>query len=322
MPLIPVSDKSTKEGGALISVIIATYNGGHFLQQQLETVINQSYKNLEIIVVDDCSTDDTIAIVKQLMAKDSRVQLVQNERNLGYIKNFEKGCTLANGDFIALCDQDDAWHLDKIKKSYGAIESYPMLYCDSVVCDKNLRPVGITISNRVNCRNFNDPLQQAVSCRIYGHTILMRKDFAEKTIPFLPVIPHDWWLCYMATLHGGIKYLNEQLVYYRQHSNNLFGIIGSKRKGHREAGRMESGKQEVEKIKIRINAFYEQCPGSLWQQKQVLHKLNGCYQSFSLRNNFKRMFLFFAYHKTLLAPKKRSLLQQWLFCFKMFVKIT
>lgn len=316
-----ITEQISSINSCLVSVVIATFNGEQFLQQQLDSIINQSYKDLEIIIVDDCSKDNTITIINEYAFKDTRIVLIQNETNLGYIKNFEKGCTIAKGEFIALCDQDDVWHPDKIKRSLENIENKALIYCDSVLCDKELKPIGVNISNRVSCLDFNNPLQQAIFCRIYGHATLIRKDLINKAIPFLSVIPHDWWLCYLATFNGGIKYLPLPLAYYRQHSNNIFGAAGGKSKKHNKLDKKEKRKLENQKIKVRIMAFYEACPNRLVKEKEILKQLVASYKNFSFLNNFKRMMLFFAYHKILLASKKRSLLRQWLFCIKMFVKI-
>jgi glycosyltransferase involved in cell wall biosynthesis len=305
----------------LISVVMATYNGSRFLRHQLETVINQSYKNIEIIIVDDCSTDNTVSVIKHFISKDNRVQLFQNTTNLGYIKNFEKGCSLAKGKFIAVCDQDDSWHKDKIRNSYEAIGNYPIIYCDSVLCDEKLKPIGVNISDRVNCRDFDNPLQQAIFCRIYGHATLIRKDFMDKAIPFLSVIPHDWWLSYLATFNGGIRYLPQPLAFYRQHNDNIFGAAGGKSKKHNKLDQKEKREQEKKRIRTRIVAFYTACPDELIREKRILKMLAESYQSFSFKNNLNRMMLFFSHHRILLASKRRSIIRQWLFCLKMFVKI-
>ena len=100
----------------VISIVMATYNGGLYLEQQMESIVVQTYPNIEIIIVDDCSTDNTIEILQMFQQKYSNIKLFNNAANLGYIKNFEKGCSLASGEYIALCDQDDYWHPDKLKK--------------------------------------------------------------------------------------------------------------------------------------------------------------------------------------------------------------
>jgi glycosyltransferase involved in cell wall biosynthesis len=305
----------------LVSIVIATYNGSLFLAQQMESVIAQTYPNIEVVVVDDCSTDNTIEILKNFQQQFPNISIHRNETNVGYVKNFEKGCILASGKYIALCDQDDVWHPDKIKKMQAAIGSYPFIYCDSVLCDENLQPIGVNISDRGNCRDYDNPLQQAVFCRIYGHATLITKDFLRKTIPFLDVIPHDWWLSYMATFYGGMKFFNEPLVSYRQHSANIFGAAGGKSRKHNKINKAEKNKLEMKRIRTRIKAFYEKCPDELVKEKEVLRRLVKSYESFSLINNFQRMLLFFKYQHQLLASKKRSAIRKYLFCLKMFVMI-
>lgn len=305
----------------VVSIILATYNGGKYLAEQIESVMAQSYANIEIIIVDDCSTDNTIEIVKSFQGKYPAIKLLQNETNLGYIKNFEKGCVVAGGDLIAFCDQDDYWHRDKIKNMQAAIGNYPVIYCDSVLCDEHLKPLGVNISDRVNCFDVDNCLEQAVIGRIYGHATLIKKSFLQHCIPFLTVIPHDWWLCYNATLNGGIKYLSEVLVSYRQHATNVFGAVGGKSRKTSKANRAEIKRIEQGYIRTRIVSFYNACPAALVNEKEVLRKLVSSYQSFSLINNFQRMVLFFRYQDQLLSRKKRSLFRKYLFCLKMFVQI-
>ena len=311
----------SKEGMPAVTIVIATYNGALFLSQQMESVIAQTYPNIEIIAVDDCSTDATVEILESFQVKYPHIKIIRNQQNLGYIKNFEKGCKLASGEYIALCDQDDVWHPDKIKKMQAAIGSYPLIYCDSVLCDEDLQPIGVNISDRGNCRDYDNPLQQAVFCRIYGHATLIRRDFLQKAIPFLDIIPHDWWLSYMATFYGGMKYLNEPLASYRQHSANIFGAAGGKSRKHNKINKAEKNRLEMRRIRIRIKIFYDKCPTELVKEKEVLRRLVKSYESFSLVNNFNRMLLFFKYQHQLLASKKRSAFRKYLFCFKMFVMI-
>ena len=93
----------------LVSIAICTYNGERFLKKQIDSLLNQGYSNIEIIAVDDRSTDRTWDMLQEYAQKDKRVQTYQNEKNLGYARNFEKAITLCKGDFIALADQDDIW---------------------------------------------------------------------------------------------------------------------------------------------------------------------------------------------------------------------
>ena len=92
----------------LISIAIATYNGEKYLEEQLDSIYAQTYKNIEVIVTDDCSSDKTVEILKKYY-KSHGLKYVINETNLGFVKNFEKAISLCRGDYIALSDQDDIW---------------------------------------------------------------------------------------------------------------------------------------------------------------------------------------------------------------------
>ena len=302
----------------LISIVLATYNGERFLEKQLDSLFNQTYPNLEIIAVDDASSDRTVDILHRYATAQTNLKVFQNEKNLGFIKTFDKACSLALGQYIAPCDQDDYWDRYKIEKLYANIGSSPMIYCDSFIVDEDLNIKEKKISDKVNSINFNSCLQQCVYCRIYGHATLITKALYKKATPFILDIPHDWWLCYLATLLGGIKYLNEPLVYYRQHASNAIGVVGEKRRKHHKKIK-ETGAKE--KIRNRVRAFYELCPDELNREKQILQELMVSYQDFSFVNNLRRGLLFFKYYNYFLAPKKKSAFMKFLFCFKMFIKI-
>jgi glycosyltransferase involved in cell wall biosynthesis len=302
----------------LISIVLATYNGAKFLRTQLDSVLQQDYPNIEIIVSDDHSSDDTVAIVESYRQSNSTIQLVCSTTNQGYIKNFEQGCKLAKGEYVALCDQDDQWHPEKISKLYAAIGDASLVYANSVLCNEQMEPIGVTIADRVTCKDFSSPLEQAIFCRIYGHAMLIRHTFLQQIFPFPTIIPHDWWIAYSATLHGGIRYIPDQLAWYRQHSNNVFGAVGGKRS---TAQKTQAALKEKQIAQERLQLFYTVCPDALTKEKKVLAKLNQYYHGTGFFNNVKRMGLFFQYHQQLLASKKRSAVRQWLFCLKMLVKI-
>lgn len=309
------------EQNVLVSIVLATYNGEAYLAKQLESLFNQTYSNIEIIAVDDGSTDKTVEILCDHASRHNNMKVFVNEVNLGFIKNFEKGCSLSNGDLIALCDQDDYWNKNKISKMAAAIGSHAIIYSDSMVCDENLQPTETKISDLVNFKSWNNCLQLAIFCRIYAHAMIFKKSFFSAAFPFLDVIPPDWWLPYLSTFHGGMKYFDEPLVLYRQHRGNVTGVIGGKGKKNKKVSSAERSRLEKEKIRKRINAFYEACPNELVQEKKVLSTLSESYRDFSLTNNFKRFFIFLKYRDTFLSVKKHSALHRFFFCCKMFVKI-
>lgn len=305
----------------LVSVVLGTYNGEAYLEEQLRSVLAQTYTHLEIIAVDDRSTDGTVGILRDFAARDARIKVFVNDRNLGFIRNFEKGATLSTGKWISFCDQDDYWFPEKIEKMVRAIGDQPMIYCDSVLCDQDLQPQGKRISDLVHYQSFYDCRQLCVFSRMYGHATLITRALFDKASPFLDDMPHDGWLAFHATLYGGVGYLPEVLVKYRQHADNVFGVVGRKRKKITRQQRVERKKRELAQIRNRINAYYNACPENLAPQKRLLCGLVETYRNFAPWNDIRRMVLFFKNYKLLLAVKNYSTPRKYLFCLKMLVKI-
>ena len=305
----------------LVSIVLGTYNGEAFLEEQLRSVLAQTYPHLEILAIDDGSSDGTVRILKEYAAKDPRIKVIVNESNLGFIRNFEKGCDLSSGKWISMCDQDDYWFPDKVEKMVNAIGDLPMIYCDSLLCDQDLLPIGKKISDLVPYQPFYDCRQLCVFSRMYGHATLITRTLFDKARPFLDEVPHDGWLAFHATLYGGVAYLPETLVKYRQHAANVYGVVGRKKKKKVRPSRSMRRRQELTRVRVRINAFYRACPDNLVPQKRLLGRLARCYRNFSPLNDLRRVILFFANYKLLLAVKNYPTWRKYLFCLKMLVKI-
>lgn len=120
-----------------VSVITASYNAGRFISETIESVLNQTYENLELIIVDDCSTDNTEEIVKRYIEKDSRVKFYKLEKNSGAAVVRNTALEKATGRFMAFLDSDDLWNKDKLEKqikfmkdnNYGfSFTSYRLMY--------------------------------------------------------------------------------------------------------------------------------------------------------------------------------------------------
>lgn len=304
----------------LVSVVLATYNGERFLEAQLDSIVQQTYPNLEVIVVDDCSTDATTTILARYVARYPFMRVIVNDTNLGYIRNFEKGMLLATGDYVAPSDQDDVWYLEKISTLVAEIGDSDLIYADSRLIDEAGISLNMVISDVKPVQNYDNCLAFAIWNTAPGHAMLIRKELVRQTIPFPSSMPHDHWLCFVATFQKPIRFVPIVLVDYRQHSQNVFGIT-HRAEGGRRRHKQKSEKQKLSEIRERIQLLYEKCPAELTEQKKVLARLNQSYKSFSLNNNYVRMMTFFRYRNQLLATKKRPPYRKWLFCLKMFVKI-
>ena len=107
----------------LVSVCIPAYNSARYIRTTMESGLGQKYENIELVVVDDCSKDDTVEIVRSV--RDPRVRLVRNEKNLGMTGNWNKCLAEARGEYIKLICADDVLYEDSIEKELGALLGHP-----------------------------------------------------------------------------------------------------------------------------------------------------------------------------------------------------
>lgn len=302
----------------LISVVLATYNGEKFLKEQLDSLLAQTYTNLQIVAVDDASRDNTVVILKEYAAIHPNVQVHCTEKNLGYVKNFERGLRLCQGDYIALCDQDDIWLPEKISRCLNAIGCHPLLYHNSALIDGDGETLGICLSETKRLVDLWSPLNYVVGGAAAGHAMLMRREVAERSLPLPTAVPHDYWIGFVATLFGPIKYLDEALVLYRQHDSNTIGVTTARTKA--APRRKVTALERHELARERVRLMYEKCPTEL-PEKVVLGRILDSYQDFSPARNLRKMLIFVKYRREITAYKKRSDLRRWLFGLKMFFNI-
>lgn len=206
----------------LVSIVLCTYNGSVFLEEQLTTLIDQTWRNIEIVVCDDGSTDNTAAIIRSFADKDKRISFYSNESTLGLNKNFEKGCLLAKGDFIAICDQDDIWLINKIEQLVPLFTNNEVLLChnQSVRFTESV-PNHIKVNNKRNLFTGSDERKLFYFNTIAGHNIIFRKELLQYAVPFAPGIFYDWWLCMIAACYGNVGATNEVLTFHRHHQHNV-----------------------------------------------------------------------------------------------------
>jgi len=202
----------------LVSIALCTYNGEKFLAQQLDTLFNQTYKNIEIIAVDDCSTDNTFNILKTYAKDHPNFTVYQNEKNLGFLKNFETAAGYCKGEFIAFCDQDDLWHPKKIELQVAVIGDNQLIYHDSEFINDDNESLGKKMSDVFNFYRGDQPEAFLFDNCISGHAMLIRRDLLQYAFPLKENYYHDWWIAYVAANIGTIDFIPKALVQYRQHT--------------------------------------------------------------------------------------------------------
>jgi glycosyltransferase involved in cell wall biosynthesis len=217
----------------LISVALCTYNGERYIQEQIDSIVSQSYENIEIIILDDNSTDGTVDLVKSY--KDIRLKVHINDQNIGFNKNFQKCLSLCTGEYICISDQDDIWLPDKVSKLYSTLGGSIMAYSDSKLIDYNGDTLHISMSSLLKTKfeNIASPLQLIFRNTISGHSMIFHRKLLLYALPVPNDFFYDWWLAYTAAAIDQIKYCESALVSHRQHSSSVIksiSLIGSSKK--------------------------------------------------------------------------------------------
>ena len=285
----------------LVSIALCTYNGAEFLAEQLETLVNQSYQNIEIAVVDDCSGDNTMEILNDYASRYPQFKLYQNQSNMGFAGNFEKAVALCTGGLIALCDQDDLWHPRKIELQVEALKDNILVYHDSEFIHENGTPMNKKMSDLMNFYRGGRPEVFLFFNCVSGHSILMKRALLDDALPLKKEFFHDWWLAYVATNIGKIDFIPQCLVQYRQHDKSDTNILRQRRKSNNYKH------SSVEKIE-RIHQWLGYCAAFAKNKDQAI--INEFYEAFTLRTNtyfsLKLSRLLFKYRKTIFYIRKKS----------------
>lgn len=207
----------------LISIAMSTYNGERFIKEQIDSILDQSYANLELIITDDGSSDQTIEIIENYQENDTRIKLYQNETNLGFVQNFAKAISLCEGEYIALADQDDIWKKDKLKTFIEKIGENVLIYSDADLVDEHAASMGKELirPDRELVSGANNRAFLLENC-VSGNTLMFKKEL----LPYILPIPegasfHDRWIVFVATTYGSITYTEEPMTYYRRYSEQI-----------------------------------------------------------------------------------------------------
>ncbi|HET6807303.1 MAG TPA: glycosyltransferase family 2 protein [Frateuria sp.] len=222
-----------------LSVVLCTYNGAAFVQEQLDSLLCQTRKPDEIVIGDDGSRDDTWSLLqtfeKRAVALGIRTQLVRHERNMGYVENFSSMLRRATGDVLFLCDQDDVWHWDKLATMARRFEqdaSLLLLFSNARLVDAGGSPLRHTLFEALELsedertavhqgRAFEVLLRRSM---VTGATAAFRRQLVELALPVGGGWIHDEWLAVVAAAAGRVGMIEENLIDYRQHGGNQIGM--------------------------------------------------------------------------------------------------
>lgn len=232
------------EQALTVSVVMCTHNGMEFIEDQLESILSQSYPPSELIVSDDNSTDGTLEFVTEYVNNyiathpalaTMKFQTISNVPALGVTKNFEAAIAVASGDLIALSDQDDVWMPEKIlhmAKEFDESRKLLLLHSDAELVDSRGNNLGMGLLDALSATRWEKKLalkgnEFPILLRrnlVTGATTIFRNELVTLTLPVPPEFLHDEWFALVAASEGQARLIPKKLVKYRQHSSNVVGV--------------------------------------------------------------------------------------------------
>ena len=219
-----------------ISVALCTYNGATYLPEQLASIAAQVRIPDEVVLCDDGSTDETIAVAERFaMTSVFPVQIHRNERNLGTAKNFEKAIALCGGDVIVTADQDDVWYPEKLGRVEAVLDGSPetgLVFSNADLVDGQGVPIGCRLWEAIRFRRprrltHGDPfaclLRRPV---VTGAAMAFRARYRDLVLPIPASWVHDEWIALLVAAVARVIPIEEPLMQYRRHTANQIGVAG------------------------------------------------------------------------------------------------
>ena len=219
-----------KEGSTdkeiIVSIIMPSYNQADYLPKAIESVITQSFRDFELIIIDDCSEDDSKLIAKRYSLIDNRVKLISHSKNMGRSQSRNDGIEAARGRYIAFIDSDDEWKSHKLERQLSEIElNSAVIYSNAELIDHNSKYIGKLFSEMINLDTFhangnifNDLINSNFVCH---QSILVPKKYIDE-LRFDSSLKYiqDYDLNISLSASFLFKYIDEPLTKYRLHGKN------------------------------------------------------------------------------------------------------
>ncbi len=288
-----------------ISIALCTYNGSKFLREQLQSIVNQKLLPNEIIITDDCSTDNTESIVNEFKSS-LNITFIRNIEPLKVAKNFEKAISLCTSDIITPCDQDDIWHPDKLSTIHNFFEENPTklaVFSDATLVDSHGKDLGQRFWQKVR---LDTPQIEAWKQdkalditlhgnRVAGCMLAFRKElltFAQPFPAFRPPMIHDGWLTLIACMLNSISLIEKPLISYRQHEAQQVGTRAV------EGGKVLTLKERLARPRAEKIAPFLQKRDEYIYLKTILSTYLKATNNPIIHNNFKKIDAIIAFYET------------------------
>ncbi|EGR3263001.1 glycosyltransferase family 2 protein [Vibrio parahaemolyticus] len=253
-----------------VAVLMSTFNGESYVSEQLDSLLQQSYTDFEIYIRDDGSSDETLNIINSYKDKYTEVKVMESTENLGCARSFLSLLNSVEADYYFFCDQDDVWYRNKIEDCLSEFEPTDgphLVHCDLKIVDEELSTIENSFYRYQNMAPHigYEKNRLVVQNYIVGCTMCFNKDLRDLVLHHysdeLNVAMHDWWIALVARFFGKVTYINEQLIDYRQHNNNVLGAANNSLSRYLKSFTSGMGVKRVqnftEKVSAQASSFYD-----------------------------------------------------------------
>jgi glycosyltransferase involved in cell wall biosynthesis len=236
----------------MIDILLATYNGEKYLNQQIDSILAQTCKDFRLLIRDDSSSDNTINIIKNYISKyPDKIQLIVDSKgHLGLARNFAALLELAQSEYIMFCDQDDVWLPDKIQLTLNAMKTaersdpgLPLLvHTDLRVVNEDLILIADSLWHLLGVASpACDSLKNIIVRNpVTGCTMMINSKAGNISLPIPPQAPiHDWWIAMNVAKLGKIIRIPSPTILYRQHGGNVISA------GRKKTSRLSDYKNRI-----------------------------------------------------------------------------
>lgn len=209
----------------LVSIVIPVYNAEKYIKESIQSCIQQDYKNIEVIVVNDGSKDTSRIEIEKCISLYDNVRLIDIMHS-GKVRAINLGVENSKGKYIAIHAADDVCFPFRIREEVNIInlnKNISLVFGDMEVADENLNIVADSFWKLANIKVYSGKCFEKLLLNnfVSGGTILFKGEIKDKIFPIPETLPfEDWWIALAASYHGEIRYTNRKLIKYRQHSNN------------------------------------------------------------------------------------------------------
>lgn len=223
-----------------VVILLSSYNGENYIKEQILSIQRQSFQDWLLLIRDDCSTDNTLSIIKQCALADDRISIQSSSENIGVVRSFELLMKLSlqnvSINYIFFSDQDNVWHPDKlvlilenfkeIELTHNKADSPILIHSDLEVVNSDLKTISSSFMSYQGIRHESIAPWRVLAVQnfVTGCSMAINRNLLCQSLPFPECsIMHDWWIALIASISGNINFIDKPLVKYRQHEDNKVG---------------------------------------------------------------------------------------------------